>query len=82
LGLPNYRQNLERLGWSGQDLEGTGSERLFDAVVAWGDEETIAEKILGHLAAGADQVVVNVITPTPDRAPTEDLRRLAPLIVR
>jgi len=82
LALPNYRQNLERLGWSGDDLEGTGSDRLFDAVVAWGDDDTIAEKVLGHIGAGADQVVVNVITPTPDRAPSEELGRLAPLLPR
>lgn len=81
LGLANYRQNLERLGWSGSDLEGTGSDRLFDAVVAWGDDDTIAEKVLGHIGAGANQVVVNVITPTPDRAPTQELRRLAPRLL-
>ena len=82
LGLPNYHQNLERLSWPLADLEGTGSDRLFDAVVAWGDDETIARKLLEHRAAGADQVVVNVITPTPDVAPTADLRRLAPLLLR
>jgi probable F420-dependent oxidoreductase len=81
LGLPNYRQNLERLGWQAADLEGAGSDRLFDSVVAWGDDETIARKVLQHRAAGADQVVANVITPTPDIAPTADLRRLAPLLL-
>jgi len=82
LGLPNYRQNLERLGWAAQDLQGTGSDRLFDAVVAWGDDETIAKKVLEHRLAGADQVVVNVITATPAVAPTDNLRRLAPLLLR
>jgi len=81
LGLPNYHQNLERLGWPEADLQGTGSDRLFDAVVAWGDDETIARKVLEHRTAGADQVVVNVITPTPSVAPTDDLRRLAPLLL-
>jgi hypothetical protein len=81
LGLPNYRQNLERLGWSGTDLGGTGSDRLFDSVVAWGDNRTIADKVLEHRAAGADQVVVNVITPTPAVAPLGELRRLAPLLL-
>ncbi|MDQ6885188.1 MAG: TIGR03620 family F420-dependent LLM class oxidoreductase [Candidatus Dormibacteraeota bacterium] len=82
LELPNYHNNLERLGWSGADLEGTGSDRLFDAVVAWGDDATIAKKVLGHIEADADQVVVQVITPTPDIAPTSELRRLAPLLLR
>lgn len=81
LALPNYHQNLERLGWPEADLQGAGSDRLFDAVVAWGDDETIASKLLEHRAAGADQVVVNVVTPTPDVAPTAELRRLAPMLL-
>jgi probable F420-dependent oxidoreductase len=81
LGLPNYRQNLERLGWGGTDLEGTGSDRLFDSVVAWGDDRTIADKVLEHRAAGADQVVVNLVTPRPAVAPVGELRRLAPLLL-
>lgn len=81
LGLPNYHKNLERLGWSAPDLEGAGSDRLFDAVVAWGDDGAIAVKVREHLRAGANQVVVNVITPTPDRAPTDELRRLVPLLL-
>jgi probable F420-dependent oxidoreductase len=82
LALPNYHQNLERLGWPEADLQGAGSDRLFDSVVAWGDDETIANKLLEHRSAGADQVVVNVITPTPAVAPTAELRRLAPMLLR
>ena len=37
LGLDNYRRNLERLGWSAEELTPPGSDRIFDAVVAWGD---------------------------------------------
>jgi len=81
LGLPNYRQNLVRLGWSDAELTPPGSDRLFDAVVAWGDDHEIAGKLRRHYEAGADQVAVSVLTPTPDRAPTADLRRLAPLLV-
>ena len=81
LALQNYRQNLARLGWPDDELAPPGSDRLFDAMVAWGDEEEIAFKVKRHYEAGADHVTVNVLTPTPDRAPIDELRRLAPLLV-
>ena len=81
LALPNYRNNLIRLGWSDEELTPPGSDRLFDALVAWGDDGEIAAKLWRHREAGADQVAISVLTPTPDRAPTADLRRLAPLVL-
>jgi probable F420-dependent oxidoreductase len=82
LSLQNYRQNLVRLGWPEDDLAPPGTDRTFDAMVAWGDEEEIARKVNRHYDAGADHVTVQVLTPTPERAPLDDLRRLAPLLVR
>ena len=81
LSLQNYRQNLVRLGWPEDELMPPGSDRAFDALVAWGDEQEIARKVKRHYEAGADHVALNVLTPTPDRASTDDLRRLAPLLV-
>jgi probable F420-dependent oxidoreductase len=81
LALQNYRQNLLRLGWPEDELAPPGSDRAFDALVAWGNEQEIARKVKRHYEAGADHVALNVLTPTPDRAPTDDLRRLAPLLV-
>ena len=81
LSLQNYRQNLVRLGWPEDELAPPGSDRAFDALVAWGDEEEIARKVRRHHEAGADHVAIQVLTPTPDRAPTDDLRRLASLLV-
>jgi probable F420-dependent oxidoreductase len=81
LALPNYRQNLVRLGWSEDELTPPGSDRLFDAIVAWGDDQEIASKLRRHHEAGADHVAVSVLTPTPDRATTSELRRLAPLLL-
>jgi len=81
LSLQNYRQNLVRLGWPEDELAPPGSDRAFDALVAWGDEQEIARKVKRHYDAGADHVALNVLTPTPDRASTDDLRRLAPLLV-
>ena len=82
LNLENYRRNLARMGWPSDELAPPGSDRIFDAVVAWGPDEEIARKVRLHHEAGADHVAVQVLTPTPEQAPLDDLRRLAPLIVR
>jgi probable F420-dependent oxidoreductase len=82
LNLENYRRNLARMGWPSDELTLPGSDRIFDAVVAWGPDEEIARKVRLHHEAGADHVAVQVLTPTPEQAPLDDLRRLAPLIVR
>jgi probable F420-dependent oxidoreductase len=58
LALPNYANNLRRLGWSDTDLAGDGSDRLIDAVVAWGDVDAIVARVRAHLDAGADHVCV------------------------
>jgi len=81
LNLPNYVRNLVRLGLPKDELKTPGSDRVFDAVVAWGDDETIARKVRLHYEAGADHVAVQVLTSRPDRAPTAELRRLAPLLL-
>ena len=60
LAQPNYANNLRRLGWSDQDLAGEGSDRLIDAVIAWGDIDAIARRVREHLDAGADQVGIQV----------------------
>lgn len=82
LNLENYRRNLARMGWSNDELTPPGSDRVFDAVVAWGPHDEIARKIRLHHEAGANHVAVQVLSPAPDRAPLGDLRQLAPLLVR
>jgi probable F420-dependent oxidoreductase len=80
LAAENYANNLRRLGWADDDLSGDGSDKLVDAVVAWGDLEAIVARIREHLRAGADHVCVQVLTAEPN--PTEvhaALKRLAPL---
>jgi len=77
LRLPNYTKNLRRLGYSDQDLDGGGSDRLVDAIVAWGDMDQIAERVRAHGDAGADSVSVQVISERPTEFPREQYRRLA-----
>jgi probable F420-dependent oxidoreductase len=58
LALPNYADNLRRVGWGDEDLAGEGSDRLIDAVIAIGDIDAIAARVRAHLEAGADHVCV------------------------
>ena len=76
LALPNYANNLLRSGFSQEDLTSV-SDRLFDAIIAWGDEETVLRRVNEHLAAGADHVCVQVLTADPREFPREQWRRLA-----
>jgi probable F420-dependent oxidoreductase len=61
LPLPNYANNLRTLGYGDADIEHGGSDRLIDAVIPWGDASRVAERIRGHLEAGADHVCVQVV---------------------
>ena len=60
LALPNYANNLRRLGWSDEDIANDGSDRLIDAVIAWGDVDAIVARVKDHLDAGADHVCVQL----------------------
>ncbi|MET7339384.1 LLM class F420-dependent oxidoreductase [Nonomuraea sp. NPDC005650] len=64
LSLPNYANSLRRLGFTDDDLA-TTSDRLFDAVIAWGDEQAVMRRVAEHRAAGADHVAVQILTPDP-----------------
>lgn len=63
LGLPNYVNNLRHLGYTDEDLAGGGSDRLVDAIVAWGSPEAVAERVRAHLDAGADHVAIQPLSP-------------------
>jgi probable F420-dependent oxidoreductase len=77
LGLPNYVNNLLRHGFQESDVTDGGSDRLVDAIVAWGDEDAIATRIAAHREAGADHVCVQVIGPEQQGLPLADWRRIA-----
>ncbi|MFF0518043.1 LLM class F420-dependent oxidoreductase [Actinomadura nitritigenes] len=79
LGLPNYAGNLLRIGFTQEDVD-TVSDRLFDAVIAWGDEEAVRRRVDEHRAAGADHVCVQVLTADGNAFPREEWRRLAPAL--
>lgn len=80
LTLPNYVNNLRRFGFGDEDFVDNGSDRLVDALVAWGDEATIKTRVDAHLAAGADHVCVQVLNADYTTVPFDEWRRLAPVL--
>lgn len=82
LGLPNYVNNLKRLGFTDDDVADDGSDRLVDAIVVWGDEAAIRARVDEHFAAGADHVAVQVLPASARKLPLEAWRRLAPALLR
>jgi probable F420-dependent oxidoreductase len=80
LTLPNYTNNLLRHGFDESDLADGGSDRLVDAIVAWGDEEAIAARVREHLDAGADHVCIQVVGGDRTTLRLDEWRRLAPAL--
>jgi len=56
--LPNYTNNLKALGWKDEEFANGCSDRLVDAIVAWGAEDQIRARIDAHLKAGATHVCI------------------------
>jgi probable F420-dependent oxidoreductase len=78
LRLPNYVNNLKHLGYTDEDLADEGSDRLVDAIVAWGDETAILRRVREHLEGGADHVLLQPLGRL-DRALLQ-LEALAPAV--
>jgi probable F420-dependent oxidoreductase len=62
LEMPNYVSNLRRFGFGDADTEGSGSDRLIDAIIPHGPA-VIAERVRQHLQAGADHVLLQPLGP-------------------
>jgi 2-methylisocitrate lyase-like PEP mutase family enzyme len=71
---------LLRSGFTADDLSSV-SDRVFDAIIAWGDQEAVVRRVNEHRAAGADHVCVQVLTSDPLEFPREQWRRLAAALV-
>jgi probable F420-dependent oxidoreductase len=82
LTLPNCVRAWERAGFGPQQRADGGSDRMVDAVVAWGDPEVIAERVRAHLDAGADHVCLQVLESDPNGLPLAGWRALAPALHR
>jgi probable F420-dependent oxidoreductase len=69
--LPNYTNNLKELGWKDEEFADGCSDRLVDAIVAWGTETQINDRIQAHLKAGATQVCILPIDPNNAMLPDQ-----------
>ena len=81
LGLPNYVNNLRRLGWDEADLADAGSDALVDAIVAWGDLDAVVARVQAHRDRGADHVCVQVLPRVATTVPIAEWRELAPALL-
>jgi probable F420-dependent oxidoreductase len=81
LRLPNYTNSWREDGFGDDDFADGGSDRLVDALIAWGDAETIAARVRAHHEAGADHVCIQPVIRDLDRA-LAALRGLAPGLLR
>lgn len=77
--LPNYTNNLRQFGFDDDDFADAGSDRLVDAVVAWGDLDAIARRVAAMRDAGANHVCVQPIRGDDD-FPLAEWRELAPAL--
>jgi len=81
LTLPNYLRAWDRAGLGPEEQAEGGSDRLVDAVVAWGGPAAINERVRAHLDAGADHVCVQVLDPDPNGLPMASWRTLTPALL-
>ncbi|XVQ14952.1 TIGR03620 family F420-dependent LLM class oxidoreductase [Spirillospora sp. CA-255316] len=80
LGIDSYHDDLIKHGFTEADFADGGSDRLIDAVVPWGDADTIVGRVKEHLDAGADHVCLQVLPPEPTGLPLPQWRELAPAL--
>lgn len=80
VATPNYANNLRRLGFTDDDLADGGSDRLVDAIVAWGDVEAVVARVRAHFDAGADHVSIQALGENLREVPVAQWRELAPAL--
>jgi probable F420-dependent oxidoreductase len=75
LQLPNYVNSWRRLGFSEEDVTGP-SDRLCDALFAWGGIDQIVKRVKAHHDAGANHVCIQVAQGALGSAATGDFTAL------
>ena len=82
LALPNYVNNLRRLGFGDEDLVDGGTDRLVDSIVAWGDMSAVTDRVRAYQSTGADHVCVQVLPPDPQALPMPQWREVASALLK
>ena len=70
LNLTNYVSNLKRIGFTDEDVAKPGSDKLIDALVAYGTTDEVAKRLSQHLEAGANHVAIQVLGGQDHLLPT------------
>lgn len=77
LRTPNYQAAWAEQGFEAADWERPGSDRLVDAMVAWGDADALRARLGEVQAAGADHVAIIPIDERGDPVALPVLEALA-----
>jgi len=78
--LPNYANNLRRLGYTDDDIGDATrppSDRMVDAIVAWGTIDDAVARVQAHFDAGASHVSIQALDADFAALPTWQWRDLA-----
>jgi probable F420-dependent oxidoreductase len=78
-GVPAYQASFRRMGFADDDIV-PPSDALLDALIVWGDTDTIVERIRRHEQAGADHVAVSLVAG-PSASALDQWRRLAGALI-
>src|SRR6266699_1278291 len=68
MALPNYRNSWLRQGFTEAELADGGNDRFIDAMVLWGDADTIRSGLRAHFTAGATHVCLQPVHADGDFA--------------
>jgi probable F420-dependent oxidoreductase len=71
--LDNYRNAWLGMGFTEQDLSDGGSDRFIDAMVLWGDADTVKAGLRAHVAAGATHLCIQPVHPEGDTAARDSI---------
>lgn len=79
LRLPFYVQMFVDAGYP-EAAQGSWSDAMLDAVVLWGKEEKVAERLKGLFSMGASEIIVTPVMAGPNQDAT--LKRTSELVAR
>lgn len=78
-GLPRYAASFARMGFTDTDIADT-TDRLIDELIIWGDADAITEQIKERRHAGADHVILHVLTHNGQPGSMQVARSLAGML--
>jgi probable F420-dependent oxidoreductase len=73
---PSYQASFRRMGFTDQEIAQL-ADRLVDALVPWGDADTVAARASEQLQAGADHVAISVVADPAAGFPLDQWRAVA-----